>query len=273
MEFEEGNIYFTEIIVIQSIPEEERKTGTEIYDDIISRRAWKDPNLKTDIINVENKREILHLLESIKRKTKEKESIPFIHFETHGTKKGISLSSNEEIFWKDIIPILRSINIYSENNLFISVSSCWGGNIQFEIEIGKPCPFREFIGPMNKIKPNDLLISFTNFFNELLISDDFEKAINQLNIYNISGVKFHHLNSESFFKIILDNHKNMYRKNSTVHDERLKSLTDSLWMKSNPLVKERYKTKEKFMEAVKRFEESELPKSYNRLRNIFLHIK
>ncbi len=271
MKFEKENIYFTKIIVIQSLPDNERKTGTEIHNDTISRRAWVDPNLSTELIDINRRNELFKLLERINKEAAEFDAIPFIHFETHGTEKGISLKSGQEVLWKEIIPKLREININSGNNLFVSISSCWGGNIQFEIEIIKPCPFRGFIGPMDKIYPDELLETFTNFFNELLLTDDFEKAINQLNINNNSRVEFHHLNSESYFEIVLKLHKAKYAENTDLHDERINSITNTLW-NSDPNIKVKYKTKNEFAKAVRRLEKRELPKSFNKLRNIFLHI-
>lgn len=273
MEFQEGNIYFTKIIIIQSLPSGERKTGTEIHDDTISRRAWNDPNLITEIIEVESKDELIILLDSIKQETKEKKTLPFIHFETHGTKNGISLKSDEEVTWKEIITILSDINIYSLNNLFVSVSSCWGGNIQFEITIEKPCPFRGFIGPMDQIYPSDLHTTFTIFFNELLITNDFEKAINQLNTHNKSGVKFHHYNSESFFEVVIQNHRNEYDDNLERHDDRIQKITNELWDKSSQVVRDKHITKNNFMIEIMRIEKDVIPHINNSLRNIFLHIK
>lgn len=79
MKFEEGNIYFNKIYVIQSIPDDEMKTGTEIHSDTISRRSWTDPNLATELINVDTKEELLNLLEIIKNETKNLSILPFIH--------------------------------------------------------------------------------------------------------------------------------------------------------------------------------------------------
>ncbi len=271
MKFEEGNIYFSKIYVIQSLSEKERKTGTELHDDIISRRAWFDPNLSTELIDVFSRREILSVLERIKTETAKKENIPFIHFETHGTKNGLSLKSNENVLWDDILPIIREINVFSGNNLFISISACWGGNIQFQIKIHEKCPFRGFIGPIDEIYPSDLITSFTPFFDELLQNNDFDKAIKRLNLYNNSGVKFHHLNSEAFFDIVLEYHKEQCKKDPRIEEERIESIAKSYWKKDNR-VRNHYKTKGRFKKFVKKFSEKETPKLYFGMRNNFLHI-
>jgi hypothetical protein len=272
MKFEEGNIFFNKIYVIQSIPDKEKQTGTELYDDIISRRAWTDPNLATELVEVRSRGDFFNLLEHIKEETKAKKILPFIHFETHGTEEGISLNSDEVVNFSEFIPTIREINIYSGNNLFISVGACWGGKIQFETDLTKPCPFRGFIGPMDKIFPNDIVISFTSFFDELLTSHDFEKAIDRLNIYNNSGVDFHHFNSESFFDKVIDNQKKKYENNPKQNIEFIKSVAKKAW-KSDPRVKEIYKTKGRFVKMVKRIEKERTPLIYEIMRENFLHVK
>ena len=157
MKFEEGSIYFNKIIVLQSLDANGRKTGTEIYDDIISRRAWADPNLSTELVNIDNKKHLFYYLNKLKQDSSSYGILPFIHWEMHGFEDGLVLTSDESIYWEEILNALRDINIASKNNLFISVSTCFGGRIQFIIDITQPCPFRGFIGPMEVIGDNDLL--------------------------------------------------------------------------------------------------------------------
>lgn len=264
MKFIEGNIYFNKIIVIQSIPDEEMNTGTYIHNDTISRRAWNDPNLSTELIDVVTKNELLELLTKIKTETKELRTLPFIHFETHGTQKGLFLKSEEEVIWDEIIPSISEINTYSGNNLYISVSSCWGGNIQFAIKIDKPCPFRGFIGPMEKIIANDLLVSFTPFFNTLLTTNDFEISISSLNAYNTSGVIFHHTNCETFFDSVLQTNYGQLR------NERINNIAVKEWAANQQSIQP-FQTFEEFKEFVKTKDDETYPQAINILRNRFLH--
>ncbi len=272
MKFEEGNIYFSKIIVIQSLPDDERQTGTEIHDDIIRRRAWFDPNLKTELIDISSKSEFHELLEKIKYDARRKVVLPYIHFETHGTKDGIVLKSNEGIQFKEFLPTIREINCLTKNNLFISVGACWGGRIQFETDISKPCPFRGFIGPMDRIYPEDMLISFTAFFDELLVSNDFEKAIKRLNLYNNSEVKFHHWNSESFFEKVIAFQNENFKNDASLRESRIKYLVKKFW-KNDPRAKEVYKTKGRFKKMVRRLEKNEVPLIYTMIKENFLHVK
>ena len=271
MKFEEGNIYFSKIIVIQSIPGDERQTGSELHDDIISRRAWLDPNVITEVIDIFSRKEFLILIERIKIETRNKESLPFIHFETHGNKDGLILKSGEQILFNELIPLIRDINHFANNNLFISVGACWGGMIQFSTKITEPCPFRGFIGPMESIYPEDLIISFTAFFDELLVSNDFDKAIKRLNLYNTSEMKFHHFSSEAFYDQVLNFHNEQIKKNPSLREERINILTKKFW-KNDPRAKTAYKTKGRFKKMVRNLEKQELRSIYKKMRENFLHL-
>ncbi len=264
MKFEEGLIYFNKIYVLQSLNENDRKTGTELHDDIISRRAWRNPNLETEIFEIVNHDCLITKLLEIKNECLNRNRIPFIHFETHGFKEGILLNSNEKVHWNEILPFISEINRVSKNNLFISVASCFGGYIQFVIDIKKPCPFRGFIGPMSEIFSEDLSVSFTEFFDKLLLTDDFENAISQLNSSNSSGVQFHYLNSEAFFDLVLKQNGDLRR------NKRVNILANSFW-NQYPNVKTAFGSFDNFKSFVENTDDNTTPQSIERLKRRFLH--
>ncbi|MBK8556827.1 MAG: hypothetical protein IPL65_14105 [Lewinellaceae bacterium] len=255
MIFKEGSIYFNKIMVLQSLDDDDRKTGTELHDDIISRRAWVDPNLETELIEIENKSQFIAQLSEIRQSCFNNRILPFLHLEMHGFSDGISLRSGENILWRDILPAIRDINIASRNNLFISCCICFGGHIQFIININEPCPIRGFIAPMNDIYENDLLISFTAFFDTLLTTNDFERAINALNASNNSGVTFHHLNSEAFFDLVAQTSDDQFR------EERINLLTNQNW-ENDPNVRLIFDNIDTFREFVRESNDNITPQQF-----------
>ena len=80
MPFQEGNIYFNKIVILQSLPELERHTGTELHTDTVSRMAWKDPQLITEIVEVQRSDQLLSQLTKLQSETKYSGILPFIHF-------------------------------------------------------------------------------------------------------------------------------------------------------------------------------------------------
>ncbi len=272
MQFEEGNIYFNKIIVIESIPDSERQTGTEIYNDILDRHSWMDPNLSVKLISVNNKKDFFYLLNTIKNDVINKEYIPFLHIETHGTVNGIKTKSGEYVDYIDFINIIREINVLTKNNLFLSISACWGGRIQFLTDIRKPCPFRGFIGPMESIYPNDLISSFSIFFNELLLSNDFGTAINLLNTNNQTGIEFHHYNAEAFWKVAIEAQKNNLLKSEDSRERYIINESRIRW-KNDPRVRVKFRSRSKFRDFLRGISVEIIPKSYQAIRERFLHQK
>jgi hypothetical protein len=270
--FEKGYIYFNKIIIIQSLPLTERQTGTEIHDDYLVRHAWLDPNLSVELLSITTKEEFIDSLTKIEKDTKSGTYLPFIHFETHGGIDGICLASGEYVRYKEFIGIIRKININTKNNLFISVGACWGGRIQFVTDIRKPCPFRGFIGPMEEIYDEDLVISFSTFFAELLKTNDFDLAIKRLNQSNNSGIDFHHYNAEAFLEELAKLQNVESLKNPDKREEFVISEARKRW-DGDPRIRLYFKSREKFRAYLRKIAVKQLPKSYQDLQDNFLHVR
>lgn len=260
----EKAIYFNKIYVIQSLPDFEIQTGSELFDDIINRRTYEDSSLTAVKIDVTNRDELLDLLNQILIETKQKSIIPYLHIETHGYQKGVELKSGDKIEYKDLVEVLRKINIASQNNLFISVGACWGGHIQDVTDIFEPCVFRGFIGPMDKIQTGNLQLLFTEYFSELLLSQDFDKALQVLYAQNKSEVEFHCYRAESFF----DKVANAKRKN---HYRWERAIINKLW-EQHSHKRNLFKSKNKFIEFIKPKLKIEEPLLMKEMRNLYLHI-
>ena len=272
MKFEEGQIYFNRIIIIQSLPLNERQTGTEIHNDYLIRYSWLDPNFAVELKSIISKEEFIKCISQIEEDTKMGTYLPYIHFESHGGRDGILLSSGEYIPYKEFIEVIRKININTKNNLFISVGTCWGGRIQFETDIRSPCPFRGFIGPMDEIFDDDLVVSFSAYFDELLRTNDFELAIKRLNKTNTSGVEFHHYNAESFLEELAKIQDVESLKNPSIREDYVISESRMRW--DNDLrVREKFRTREKFRAFIRKTAEKLIPRSYKDLKDNFLHIR
>ncbi len=226
MKFEDYNIYFNQVVIIQSLQPKDAKTGTELYEDVLRRLEFKLHNFRAELINVESKSELFEILYDIERRVSEKKSIPLLHFEAHGTKEGLWLAGEEEVTWEELIVPISRINSKCGNNLFLSIAACWGGNIQFQIDIARPSPFRGFIGPFGPLSEKDVISSFVPFFEALLDTDDFHAAIEALKRGNADRIEFHHLNSEAFFDFMVETYQKALNGSDIVVRKR---VLDALW--------------------------------------------
>lgn len=266
MVFELGNLYFNRIYIIQSLRHGDKRTGDELLNDIILRRIR---NETAEIRDIATKTELYNYLSHIKNNINQG-NLPFIHFETHGYKDGIELSDGSDVSWKELVPYLREINIQAKNNLFVSMAACKGGNIQFGVKVTEPCPFRGFIGPMEDVGEFDLLSSYNEFFDVLLQENDFEKAIDALNA-TAKGVKYHHMNTESFFDVVIKYNEGLEKNDPTIFNDRVEFLLQTE-LKRNPLTLIKFGSIENLRKWIEKFVRERKPETFETLKKRFCHI-
>ena len=113
---------FNTICIIQSLGENDRKTGKMLYGNLKLDLDVELYNLKLHLMGVEvnTKEEFFSRLNQIKEETIQGMR-PLIHMEIHGhdNKKGLVLASGEFISWEDLIPHLTVINYLSKNNFLL----------------------------------------------------------------------------------------------------------------------------------------------------------
>lgn len=271
MEFSEGFININKIFVLESLPHNDEKTGTKLFSDIIERRTWQS-NLNCEFVELKDKSDLINILSRISELTERKVLYPFLHFEMHGFEEGVTLKNGERILFTDLSPLISSINKNINNNLCVSMSTCYGGNIQHIIEIQKPSPFRFLIGPNDEIKAIDLIEIYNNFFNELLLSFNVEKAINIILKQEIYRNKLYLFTAESLFDLILSNPKYKFIFHPKIYTYEINRLCKTIW-DSNPNVKSLYKSKSKFLKSCTDKFAKDGATLIKHLRDNFLHVK
>lgn len=167
---------FDRIVIIESLPEEDTKTGLILNNKINETQS----DLKSDYFFVESKQEFLNGIHSLLLETKQG-NIPYIHIEMHGSeeKDGLVLNKGDFIDWYTLAELLRGINLKSGNNLFLSLAACYGNHFYKTILPNKPSPCSGFIGAWHELEPIDITMGFKAFF-EILINKDLNSALEAL---------------------------------------------------------------------------------------------
>jgi hypothetical protein len=177
-------ILTNKIYVIQSLPENERQTGEELYNDLIRWRT-EQKGIYSEFIEADNRSEFHKALERVKDECLIG-CYPLLHFEIHGYRTpkslagafdGFYLKNGDTIGWVDFGRMLRPINTASKNNLSITLSVCGGTSMIMGIEdIQIPTPFTLFFGPNFEANSTTLLSRFTEFFDSFIEDHNFQKA-------------------------------------------------------------------------------------------------
>lgn len=200
---------FKTIWVIESLPAGDYCTGKTLYEDVLRYKNFNKPKLIVELIDVQDRKNLIDVLEKISEDSKSTGHTQLLHLETHGNTEGMSLKNSDFIRYEELLPCLREINVLSQHNLFIVVAACQGAYMAKLLadKLTLVCPFWGICGPSDTISAEDLIKGYTAFYDELLLPSSFGDALAKLKqaIPN-HGVKFTILNSEYLFMVAYKNY-------------------------------------------------------------------
>lgn len=192
---------FRTVWVVESLPEGDRRTGKELYDDVLYYENVKDPEIYIQFRRVENRTGLSLVQREIKSTVKKTRQVPLLHLDTHGNTLGIQLKSGEFVRFEGMIPWFRSMNKRSQNNFFVVVAACHGAYLVQHINPTQPSPFWGICGPSEEIKPTDVVTGYQAFYAELFKTQSLNSALLAFNREAPSQAnKVHIWNSEYLFR-------------------------------------------------------------------------
>jgi hypothetical protein len=85
---------FNKIYIVESLPEHDEKTGSELYNDVVRWKSFNNPNLKSELISPNNKIEWKSFIDKVLSECAQDGILPLVHFEVHGStnKNGLILA-------------------------------------------------------------------------------------------------------------------------------------------------------------------------------------
>ena len=228
-----------EIIVIQSLKEGDRKTGEELYQDIIKYKSDLRNDVYTCFYDVNSRTEFMAVLRKIE------DNIPpdhvlTLHFEAHGCIDGIELSSKDLITWNDLFTYIRPINVKTSNLLMVVMSMCEGAAISSHIEPEQRCPFRAFVGFEHDMSEDNLYEAFVAFYESYNNMLDVFVAIERANRVLPEGSKVWCMRAIDIFDKVLNPDTNPDSFDKVINNTYIKYIREK-----------GYISKEQFKEQVR----------------------
>ncbi len=223
------NITINKIYIIESLYDSDKKYGTELYNDFF---RWNE-TINSQLITVHTVEDFIECFETIKKEIKENKAYPFIHFEIHGNENGLGLSSNEFIKWEKVIDLLREINVLTKNNLIISLAVCYGAYLHAELDVLNKAPYVGIFAPLTDINQGYISESFSKFFEILLSTRDFNKAINTAALFSKDKKECIYLNAEDLFERIYE-WRNSFYDDPKAMDLKISELVKESLEKKKP---------------------------------------
>jgi hypothetical protein len=159
------------IVVIQSLLEGER-TGLTIYNDVIKRRIdhlQQDSIKMTHVFfDVATKEALIDSLRYINANARYVPGGILIHLEMHGNMDGLALADNSRIGWKELVELLRPINIGTCNKLFLTMATCYGRYLYKGVDPYEKSPYSGFISASERVVEEEIEIKFSLLFESLI---------------------------------------------------------------------------------------------------------
>ena len=173
----------TKIFVIESLQEGDKKTGTNLYNDLIIYQFPFD----SMHYKVMDSGDWYGAIEDIKSKVKP-DDVVFLHLEAHGNGKGtaIILTNGEELSFRKIGDDFICINRIIGCNLYVTLAVCHGLFLLMDSMSLEKMPFCGLIGSLQAISESDLEIRYYEFYRSYSEFQDIELAMEELKKSNPS---------------------------------------------------------------------------------------
>lgn len=227
---ESGNIHYNHVYVIESVANERDRTGYHLHNDLIRHRAYQ-LNLASQYLYTGTRSEFLLAFEEIRNQVVSSRTLPLIHVEVHGSKKGLHLASGEIITWFEFNDLCRAINVQTANNLSVTLAACFANYILGYINYEERAPFCLVIAPHDAIDRQTYEHGYLAFYDEVLTTGRLDTAIDQLELDNDS-LRFHYFDSKQIFDYLWAWNQDKLR-NPDIVKERTEELMDA-FLKGSP---------------------------------------
>lgn len=168
---------FNRLYVIESLEEEEVKTGTELFKYLQPVIEASQFNLPIGLFTCEAAHGFRDIAAEILTRTRAGH-LPWVHIDCHASDDdGLVFANGSELRWDDVCNLLRPINEACGFQLFVVVSSCYGASMVTGIDTGQGAPCIGLLGPSEEVSPAELLGHFRDFYRALIETADIGAAI------------------------------------------------------------------------------------------------
>ncbi|MBL7869826.1 MAG: hypothetical protein JNM71_17585 [Flavobacterium lindanitolerans] len=220
------------LVIIESLPDHETKTGFNLHSTIIKYKTFEFPDLSAEFYDINDRKKLFWLLKELVRKAVDENHFFILHIEAHGFDDGIELKNGEEVTWGEMIPYFQEINIRFHNYLFILLGICRGAGILKYINPMERAPFRALISSEKDIYVQDLIHGFEEFYKYFFFELDAVESLEKYNsVISDPKDKLIHVTAEYCFDAIADIER------LTADKTRLKATYKSSLLKNYPDLK------------------------------------
>jgi hypothetical protein len=172
---------FDSVVVLESLPANQRKTGKWLYDNVLIPHAATQPDFVVHYNLVRGKDHFLAALKAVEEQMIDIAHRPIIHIEAHGDRDQIFFADGSSIEWDELRSTLTRMNMKSQFNLFLVMAMCegwWSSRLLLPFE---PAPAWGVLGPTVRVRDVDLRDAMEAFYREIFNSFGALPAVEAMN--------------------------------------------------------------------------------------------
>jgi hypothetical protein len=184
--------------------EPDRRTGKELYDEVVKMVAEAKSSMQVILHRVGSRSAFLKRLRRIEQDFASTSRIPLLHIETHGGSEGIGLD-DDGLTWLELMHALTPLNLATGCWLPIFVAACEGAKGTEMAQAMRRAPFYAILGPKREVLPSEIFRGLRAFYRKVVVEADGLKAMDRLNTtIDPDEDTFQIFNCEQLFRKIWD---------------------------------------------------------------------
>lgn len=199
------------IAVVQSLTSKDKKTGEELYNDVLRYKCYCKKESYSSFHNVTSIEEFYSAIKEIEKSLLEGDILT-LQIESHGCEDGIVLSDGEILKWRKFYDMIRPLNIKIDHLLFVAMAMCQSIAMISTINLEKRAPYRAFICTTRDVTSDEIyrgFLAFYKYYFNLLDIPKSLKAIQDETKDKYGKSPFQVLSAESVFEETLDSSRDI----------------------------------------------------------------
>lgn len=191
----------TKIVIIESIPARELKSGSLVFEFIQAQIEQNGLNIALELFTCPVADDFRHLLAQLTDEALKTGHAPILQIECHGDQfDGLVFSDNSFITWPDVAEILTNLNRACRFNLLAIFSACFSGHFIGEIDALTPAPCWCMIAPTHTVDPAEIMQVIRTFYMVLMQTADAGRAIKSIRQLRMQDGRWFGQSAELWFE-------------------------------------------------------------------------
>jgi hypothetical protein len=231
-----GSLDVNHIVIVESLPAGESKTGTDLYQFLSNLPSVQNRKIPISLYSVESEAHFHELMGSLIQSAKNSGMLPIVHIECHGDEDELQFADGSCMSYLRVSRLLLQLNRATSLNLVASFAACFGGYFLRQMELLRRCPVRLMIGPTEEVTPHELRTGFITFYKTIFDTLSISDAQSRIEVMTLSNGMWVVETAEGWYFRVAANHLvtecskvALKRRARDIHERKTRLVGSSGW--------------------------------------------